>query len=142
MEDVTGMLGRPYSVDGRVVEGRGLGRQLGYPTANVGTSNELIPPCGVYVVTCRLRGDWLPAIASLGIRPTVDTGVLLNERHRLLEVHLLDRREDCYGEEIRVRFHHHLRREERFSDLDELKTAISRDVDHCRNWFQNNPVPA
>lgn len=122
------LLGRDYSVFGTVVEGRKLGRQLGFPTANVEVENEQLPPLGVYAVEARIDDQWLPAVANLGRRPTVVENAEPN-----LEVHLLDWSGDLYGKDLEVRFTRLLRSEMKFSSLDELKAQIARDVAAARS---------
>jgi riboflavin kinase/FMN adenylyltransferase len=123
------LLGRPYAVPGVVVPGEQVGRQLGYPTANVRTQpRRLLPADGIYVVRGAVPGieTPVPGVASLGVRPTV------GGRPRLLEVHLLDWEGDLYGQTLRVDFLERLRDEERFPDLDALRAQIGRDVDAAR----------
>ncbi|MBL9132302.1 MAG: bifunctional riboflavin kinase/FAD synthetase [Verrucomicrobiaceae bacterium] len=121
------LLGREYAVFGPVVEGRRLGRQIGFPTANVDVENEQLPPAGVYAVEARLDGEWLPGVANLGRRPTVADHADLS-----LEVHLLDWSGDCYARDMEVRFVAALRAEMKFAGLDELQAQIARDVDAAR----------
>lgn len=121
------LLGREYAVFGKVVEGRQLGRQLGFPTANVEVENEQLPPLGVYAVEARIADDWLPAIANLGRRPTVSENA-----DPALEVHLLDWSGDLYGQDLEVRFTRFLRPEMKFSGLEELKGQIGRDIAAAR----------
>lgn len=116
------MLGRPYTVAGRVVTGRKLGRTIGFPTANVEPGEEQFPPDGVWAVRVRLGERGLTGVANLGIRPTVDG------RNRTLEVHLFDFQGDLYGQVIEVEFVAFLRGEQKFGSLDELQAAIRRDV--------------
>lgn len=121
------MLGRAYSVSGTVIEGRQLGRTIGFPTANVSTGDAQLPPDGVWAVKAifpdhsRKNG-----VANLGVRPTID-GVA-----RALEVHLFDFSGDLYGHEIEVEFRDFLRPEKKFSGLEELKTQIGRDAAEAR----------
>lgn len=117
------MLGRPYSVAGRVLHGRQLGRQLGFPTANLEKSDEQYPPDGVWAVWVGTPdgGRW-PGVANLGVKPTVEG------RGRSLEVHLIDWKSELYGEILEVEWVAFLRAEKRFSSLDELRTAIAADV--------------
>lgn len=121
------LLGRGYSVFGPVVEGQKLGRQLGFPTANVAVENELLPPLGVYAVEARLGSEWLPAVANLGRRPTVAA-----DADPSLEVHLLNWSGDIYGKDMEVRFNRHLRSEMKFASLDELKAQIARDIEAAK----------
>ena len=116
-------LGREYSVLGTVVEGQRLGRQLGFPTANVNVENEQLPPLGVYAVQMRTGQTWRPAVANLGRRPSV-----LASAEPLLEVHIPGWCGDLYGQEVEVRFTRFIRPEMKFQGLDELKAQIQRDV--------------
>lgn len=118
----TAMLGRPYTMCGRVRRGRQLGRTIGFPTANVATGRVACPLRGVFAVRVHhLRDAAVTGMANIGTRPTVDG------QEQLLEVHLFDFAEDIYGREIRVEFVSRLRDEERFDSLDALKAQIQRD---------------
>lgn len=121
------LLGRPYAIYGPVIEGRRLGRQLGFPTANLRLEAELLPPFGVYAVRVNLGGAWLPAVANLGVRPTVD-----DEARPSLEVHLLDWQGDLYGQELEVRLGQHLRPEKKFASVEALKAQIMEDARAAR----------
>ncbi len=116
-------LGRPYAVMGPVVEGRKLGRDLGFPTANIDTDGFQLPPDGVYESRVRLDGADYRAVANLGVRPTVD-----NSQARVLEVHLLDFHGDLYGRDLEVEFLCFLRGEKKFASVEDLKAQIARDV--------------
>ena len=116
------MLGRPYTVEGRVVEGRKLGRELGFPTANLERGEEQYPPDGVWAVRARAGEGWRGGVANLGLRPTVDG------TSRSLEVHLFGECGDLYGRTLEVEFVRYLRGEEKFASLDELRERIRRDV--------------
>jgi riboflavin kinase/FMN adenylyltransferase len=116
-------LGREHSVFGTVVEGQRLGRQLGFPTANVAVESEQLPPLGVYAVQARIGTEWRPAVANLGRRPTVTENA-----DPTLEVHFPDWSGDLYGQELEVRFTRLLRPEMKFSGLEELKAQIQRDI--------------
>lgn len=125
------LLGRPYSISGKVVYGRQLGQTLGTPTANLQLHRLRAPLSGVYVV--EVSGAGLQAaqgVANVGIRPTVDDSIKAN-----LEVHLLDREISLYGQHIDVTFRHKLRDEMKFGSLDELRENIARDIDNTRAWF-------
>ncbi len=120
------MLGRPYTVLGTVVEGQKLGRQLGFPTANLRVHNEQLPPSGVYAVTVnRADEPRIAGVGNLGRRPTVDAN---KHARRQLEVHLFDFDADIYGEDIEVRFVRFLRGEQKFDGIEALKAQISVDV--------------
>jgi riboflavin kinase/FMN adenylyltransferase len=123
------LLGRRYAVSGVVVHGTRLGRELGYPTANVRLPRKA-PLAGIFVVAVEGIG---PAVASLGRRPTVN-----EVPEPLLEVHLLDWNGDLYGKRLRVTFLQRLREERRFEDLEALRAAIARDAEQARNYFAMN----
>ena len=125
------MLGRPYSIAGKVIYGRQLGREMGVPTANVALNRLRSPLSGVFAVEVDGAGlEAVPGIANVGTRPTVDDSI-----QAILEVHLIDKAVDLYGKHIGVRFLHKVRDEKKFESLDALKAAISSDVDKTRDWF-------
>ena len=122
------LLGRPYSISGRVVHGDKLGRQIGYPTANVQLRHNRPPLAGIFAVrTVDGHGQVRHGAASLGMRPTVD-----NSGRAKLEVHLFDFEGELYGQHLRVDFLHKIRDEEKFADLEALKTRIATDCDIAR----------
>jgi riboflavin kinase/FMN adenylyltransferase len=122
------MLGREYTILGTVKEGAHLGRQLGFPTANLSAHSEQFPPNGVYVAEAQLNGTIYRGVANLGYRPTVaDT-----KPERLLELHLFDLNRDIYGEDIEVRFIRYLRPEKKFETLNALAEQIALDVEQAR----------
>jgi riboflavin kinase/FMN adenylyltransferase len=117
------LLGRDYSMSGRVVHGRGLGRDLGIPTANVNLKRRRAPVDGVFAVQVDgLGGKPRDGVASVGNRPTIGGG------ETLLEVHLFDFDELIYGAYITVRFKMRLRAEENFASIAELKRQMHADV--------------
>ena len=124
------MLGRNYSLSGVVLPGAQLGRKLGFPTANLGLNNELLPPNGVYVVRVNASGQSLNGVANLGTRPTIG-----ENSKRVLEVHILDFSGDLYGQKIDVQLLEFLRPEIPFQNVDALKIQISKDVDATRECF-------
>lgn len=124
---VSKLLGRDYAIPGTVLRGRGMGRQLGFPTANIGNHGEQFPPDGVYAVRTTLDGESLGGVANIGVRPTVT-----DSRERTLEVHLFDFSRDIYGSEIEVAFLHYLRPEKKFSGPGELRRAIETDATTAR----------
>ena len=126
------LLGRDYRMSGRVVHGAKLGRQLGFPTANIFLHRKASPLQGIFVVEVYgLEGEPLPGVASLGTRPTVDG------KRVLLEVYLLDFNRDIYGKHIQVSFLHKLRDEAKFESLEALKAKIAEDVQQTRDFFVN-----
>ena len=131
MEHAARLLGRPYVIDGQVVHGQKLGRQLGFATANLRVKHNPLPMTGVFAVEVSGLGDKpLPGVANLGIRPTVG-GI-----RPLLEVHLFDFNRDIYGAHISVRFVHKLRDEQRFPNFDALKAQIAADAAAARAFFK------
>jgi riboflavin kinase/FMN adenylyltransferase len=132
------LLGRPFDLDGEVVKGAGRGRKLGWPTANIRTTNELLPAVGVYAVRARLLPEGAPiaGAANLGLNPTFRPQVALagaaGQPPLSLEVHLLDFQQDIYGRRVRVEFVHRLREERRFPGIDSLKVQIAQDVEDAR----------
>lgn len=127
------LLGRPYSMSGRVVHGLKLGRQLGFATANVQMKHNRPPLNGIFAVRVHGADDnALPGVASLGVRPTVAT----NGRSTL-EVHLFDFARDIYGRHLKIEFLAKIRDEEKYPDLETLKTQIARDCEAARTVLKN-----
>jgi riboflavin kinase/FMN adenylyltransferase len=127
----TRLLGRPYSISGRIAHGDKLGRDIGYPTANIAIKHNRPPFTGIYVVQVRgLAATPLPGVASLGVRPTVK-----QDARPLLEVHLFDFGRSIYGEHVCVDFLHKLRDEEKYDDLPALVAQIDRDAAQARHYF-------
>jgi riboflavin kinase/FMN adenylyltransferase len=138
LERATRLLGRPYAISGRVVGGDRIGRELGFPTANVRMSLNRPPLFGIYAVSVHGLGQTpLKGAASLGVRPTVTTA-----GRPTLEVFLLDFDESIYGRRIRVDFLQKLRDEEKYSSLEALKAQIDRDVCATRAFFAGQSVVA
>jgi len=135
LDDAAALLGRPYSIAGRVTTGRRLGRSLGYPTANIALRFRRPALGGVFAVAVEgLAGHRLAGVANLGSRPTVG-----GDRPNL-EVHLLDWAGDCYGTHLRVHFLHKLRDEARYDSLDALRAQIRLDERAARAWFATHPI--
>jgi len=133
MEDAARFLGRPYVIDGRVVQGRQLGRQLGVPTANIRIKHANPPLIGVYAVEVRGLADGPhQGIANIGFRPSIDQG-----SNPLLEIHLFDFDRDIYGAHLSVRFLHKIRDELKFPSIDALKQQISQDLESARQYFKH-----
>lgn len=129
------LLGRPYSIAGRVSHGDKIGRQLGFPTANIQMKHRRPALAGVYAVSVEgLAGQRIAGVANIGVRPTATS----SGRARL-EVHLFNWTESCYGAHIRVHFLHKLRAERKFESLDALRAQIALDADTARQWFADNP---
>jgi riboflavin kinase/FMN adenylyltransferase len=151
------MLGRPYAISGRVVAGDGVGRKLGFPTANLDATGLVLPPNGVYAVHVRCRTGVAPvsnpspaqaeqkdgdrrdacpatthrAVLNIGLRPT-----LQNPTPQLsVEAHLLDFTGDLYGQELEIEIGEKLRDERKFGSLEELKAQIARDIAEAKKRF-------
>ena len=120
------LLGHPYTLSGRVAHGAKLGRELGFPTANI-VLRHPSPLSGIYVVDAGERG---PGVASVGKRPTVNPVEV-----PLLEVHLFGETRDLYGEHLQVKFHKKLRDERKFDGLPALRDAIARDAAQAKEYF-------
>ncbi len=122
------MLGRSYSLIGTVVRGDQVGRQLGYPTANVDTANLALPPNGVYAVNALFSGQSHLAVLNIGRRPT-----LANPQPRLqVEAHLLDFQGDLYGAALEIVFLGRLREEKKFPSPEALRAQIASDIAAAR----------
>jgi riboflavin kinase/FMN adenylyltransferase len=127
------LLGHPYAMSGHVIHGAKLGRTLGFPTLNLRVAHRPAVQ-GIFVVQVHGLADQpLPAVASLGVRPTVE-----DAGRMLLEVHIFDYDRPCYGKLVRVEFLQKLRDEEKYVDLDTLTAAIHRDAEQARAWFAGN----
>ncbi len=124
------LLGHPYTISGHVIHGQKLGRTLGFPTLNLRVAHRPAL-CGIFVVQVHgLAGEALPAVASLGVRPTVE-----DAGRMLLEVHVFDYNAPAYGKLVRVEFLTKLRDEEKYVDLPTLTAAIERDAAQARAFF-------
>jgi riboflavin kinase/FMN adenylyltransferase len=128
------LLGRPFALVGSVVHGEQRGRELGFPTANLDFSQPVcLPPDGIYVARTTWGGDRVlepeehaDAVVSLGTQPT------FGGRLRLLEVHLLDRDEELYGQRLRVEFCGWIRGQQRYESVDQLIVQMGHDVQRAR----------
>ncbi|MDP1997205.1 MAG: bifunctional riboflavin kinase/FAD synthetase [Gallionella sp.] len=127
-------LGRPYSISGRVEHGDGLGKRIGFPTANIQLKHNRPPLSGIFVV--RVQGDGLPpmqGVASLGVRPTVH-----QDGKPVLEVHVFDFSSQIYNKHMRLDFLHKLRDEEKYPDVETLTRQIALDVENAKQWFKQH----
>ncbi|MCL2670021.1 MAG: riboflavin kinase, partial [Syntrophaceae bacterium] len=119
-------LGRPYNLAGKVIHGQHRGGDLGFPTANLAPGKEPLPPRGVYAVRVFHNGRRLDGVLNIGFNPTFDGG------ERTIEVHLLDFKEDLYGQILDLLFIERLRDEIRFATVGELLAQINRDIARTR----------
>lgn len=129
LEEAASLLGRPYAIAGTVARGRGMGKTLGYPTANLQSDRALLPAHGIYAARVMLDDVDLLAAVNIGIAPT------LPHERPVVEAHLLDFSGELAGRRIEIRLYHRLRGEAKFSGLDELKAAIERDIVSIRQYF-------
>ena len=125
------LLGRPYSISGRVIHGDKLGRDIGFPTANIQMKHNRPPVSGIFAVELNGLDGSLPGVASLGVRPTVKQNGVAT-----LEVHLFDFDRDIYGKHVRVDFLHKLREEKKFESMETLIAQIGQDVEDAKTFFK------
>jgi riboflavin kinase / FMN adenylyltransferase len=130
MDEAGALLGRHYTIEGSVVQGRKRGKGLGFPTANICPDNELIPPHGVYATTVMLDGIAYPSITNIGLRPTFE-----DSQEVVIEAHVLDFDKDLYGARLRLAFVLRIRDEKKFEGLDALRTQIEADRAQARSLF-------
>lgn len=135
--DVAGVvevLGRNFTLDGRVVHGAGRGRTLGFPTANLETEKEILPADGVYAVKVKWRGQLYDAVVNIGRRPTFEN------QDATLEIHLLDFKGSLYDETLRLYFVDRLRGEQSFASVEALQQAIKCDIEHAMQVLSERGV--
>lgn len=131
LADAADMLGRDYSISGRVSHGRKLGRTIGFPTANIPLKRCVSPVSGVYVVEAYGLGEQpIGGVANIGQRPTV------NGVRQQLEVHLFDFHGNLYGKQLEVALLHKLRNEHKFESFEALKQQIELDAEAARVWLR------
>ena len=130
MDEAGALLGHQFYVDGRVVAGKHRGRELGFPTANLETENELLPPNGVYATMTTIDGIVHPSITNVGVRPTFgDTTTTI------IEAYVLGYEGDLYGRQVRLGFVQRLRDERKFDDVDALRAQIEADRRRAERLF-------
>jgi riboflavin kinase/FMN adenylyltransferase len=134
VDEAGALLGHQYYIDGTVIEGRQRGRELGFPTANLATENELLPPHGVYATTATIDGTVHAGITNIGIRPT------FGETTVTVETHLLRFQGDLYGKHVRLGFVQRLRDERRFEDVDALRAQVEADRARADRLFSRLSV--
>lgn len=127
------LIGHAYTISGRVIHGQQLGRTLGYPTLNLRIAHQRPAVHGIFVVQVHgLRKQALPAVASIGVRPTVeDAGRVL------LETHIFDFNQSCYGRLVQIEFLQKIRNEQKFTGLDSMTAAIDADAAQARAYFSD-----
>jgi riboflavin kinase / FMN adenylyltransferase len=130
VDEAGALLGRQYYIDGTVVQGDRRGRDIGFPTANLCSQNELLPPHGVYATTTRIDGVVRPSVTNIGVRPTVDSS---GRTH--VETHVFNFDRDLYGASIRLGFVQRLRDERTFDGIEALRAQIAADCGRARVLF-------
>jgi len=130
VDEAGALLGHVYAIDGTVMRGDQRGRTIGFPTANICTENELLPPHGVYATTTRVRDVVYASVTNIGVRPTVD-----DSGRTTIETHVFDFDRDLYGASIRVGFVQRLRDERAFESLELLRAQIAADCERARVLF-------
>ncbi|MGH9321121.1 MAG: bifunctional riboflavin kinase/FAD synthetase [Vicinamibacteria bacterium] len=128
--EAAAMLGRSYFFDGKIVQGAGRGRLMGFPTANIEVQGDVLVGDGVYVTEAALGGETLPGMTHVGRRPTFGL------EDRTVETHLFDFDRDIYGESIRLHFHHRIRGTVRFSSAEALEERLRRDREEARTFLR------
>jgi riboflavin kinase/FMN adenylyltransferase len=132
------LVGHPYTISGHVIHGQKLGRQLGFPTLNLRVAHQRPAASGIFVVQVHGLADQpLAAVASLGSRPTVE-----DAGRFLLEVHVFDYNQTCYGKLVQIEFLQKIRDEQKFADLAGMTAAIQADARHARNYFAQHGISA
>lgn len=130
MDEAGALLGHQYYIDGRVVPGAHRGRGLGFPTANLETENELLPPNGVYATMTTIDGIIHPSITNVGVRPTFG-----DTTKTMIEAYILGYEGDLYGRQVRLGFVQRLRDERKFADVDALREQIEADRRRAERLF-------
>ena len=143
IEKAQACLGRPFSMFGKVIHGKGHGLHLGFPTANLEVHSEILLPLGVYVASARFlrspfpvprsTGEWLPGVMNFGRRPTYPKA---ETPRPVLELHLFDFKKQVYGQRMEIALHRFQRPERKFSTEDALKFQIQKDVLVARRYYK------
>ena len=132
LDDALDMLGHECTYTGRVIGGKHMGHQLGFPTANIKVpESRQLPKFGVYVCSVETESESWPGVVNIGIQPTLPSGAVT------VEAHLLRGHPDLYGETVRLSLLSFIREERRFSGKDELRERIALDRAEAEKWFEN-----
>ncbi len=133
------LLGRPVSVSGTVIEGRKIGREIGFPTANIDTQKRVLPPSGVYIVNVSVLDEDYQGVMNIGTRPTFKA----DTPDTVVEIHLLRTPPTLYGRDLTATLGPKLRKEQKFVTKDALIAQIERDIDAARAYFlENQAIPS
>jgi len=135
-EELPQLLGRFYTTSGIVIHGDKRGRTIGFPTANIGSESDyIIPPLGVYCVRFKVLDKWYEGVCNVGFKPTFKNEAAAKPS---IEVHVFNFNQDIYGQEATVEWHLYLRKEQKFSGIDELTTQIEKDKLAALEYFNEN----
>ena len=129
LPSVKTLLGRPYSISGKVTSGRGIGKTIGFPTANIHPYHTAIPAQGVYIAESIVEGKRYPSAVNIGIAPTI------RNEDITIETHILDFDENIHGKDIEIQFLKRLRPEKKFPNKEALIEQIKVDVEAVRTFF-------
>jgi riboflavin kinase / FMN adenylyltransferase len=136
MAELKALMGKNYTTIGTVVHGDKRGRTIGFPTANVDLDDDyIIPPLGVYAVRMKLNGEWINGVCNVGYKPTFNKEATIKPS---VEIHLLDFDGDIYGREVEIEWIQYLRKEQKFSSIDELVKQIQKDKQNVLQYFLEN----
>jgi riboflavin kinase/FMN adenylyltransferase len=143
VDEAGALLGHHYAIDGTVVEGAKRGREIGFPTANLSTDNELVPPHGVYATAVTIDGHLLPSVTNIGHRPTFGEHLATTVETHVISstaVHVNPPALDLYGRTLRLAFVQRLRDERTFPDVEALQDQIAADVRRATRLFDRLSV--
>jgi riboflavin kinase/FMN adenylyltransferase len=135
VDEAGALLGHHYAIEGTVVEGEKRGREIGFPTANLATTNDLLPPHGVYATAVTIDGALHPSVTNIGQRPTFG-----DQLQTTIETHILRTTVELYGRSLRVAFVQRLRDERKFPDIEALQEQIAADVRRATRLFDRLSV--
>ncbi len=133
IEIANDLLGRLYEIEGSVIKGKSRGKALGFPTANIATENEIIPP-GVFITTSLIDSKSLPSLTNVGNRPT------FHQEETIIESFIIDLNKNLYGEKIRVNFIKKIRDEMKFKTPGDLSQQIKKDLEKAKDYFSKMRV--
>jgi len=122
------LLGRFYEIEGKVIKGKSRGKALGFPTANIETENEIVPP-GVFITTAGIESETFPSLTNVGNRPT------FGQQETIIESYIINLNKNLYGEKIKINFIKKIRGEMKFKTPDELSKQIEKDLEKARDYF-------
>ncbi len=130
VEEASRLLGRSYSIEGKVVPGEGRGQMMNIPTANIQPHNELIPKRGIYISEIVVAGSRYNSVTNIGIRPT------FHLLHQTIESHMMDFHDHIYGEKVELFFHRKIRDEIKFENAEQLRKRIQKDIEVMKVYFK------